>query len=421
MYLTWIYEHCKPQCSIVSTYERKSAREMRYSAPVYLVGICTLWKLSRTARVLHPTLFKHITTHPLKQHNGFLYIPRYSNHLVELSPTALTALSTFKKDPSLFALLLSPYLSNSGTSTTITLDPVSSPLPFPSSPSTTTTTSSKDRLAFQHALNTVEPHLKPRSALYILLRCRRRHPPSSPPSTNNGTAEERQLVFITYIPYQAPEASTTALLSHRSKILQHLDLAETEQVTGSVLSLVCKEVGEIADIRSWDEREGVGRVSSKGIGAWRKDMSDAEDAKKEGKGDGDGQVEKGSEEGGREVKNIGFQRNKCRLCDRRMKNQIDDDALTALSTRLVNRGDCVVLVRLFLPLPFLISPFPPDSTMLMECRPQNIHPGLHPDFHILHPPDFLGPILYKFVSRRRAREVEDGAYHSRRGAGQCDC
>jgi twinfilin-like protein len=86
-------------------------------------------------------------------------------------------------------------------------------------------------------------------------------------------------------------------------------------------SLICKEIGEITDVRSWAERE-----------------EGQDEACRDGCKDCDG-----GNGGG--VKDLGYRRNKCRLCDRRMQNPISPEALAVLKT-LNQQGSLVVLVRL---------------------------------------------------------------------------
>lgn len=81
--------------------------------------------------------------------------------------------------------------------------------------------------------------------------------------------------------------------------------------------IVCKEVAEVTDRRAWDEREKI--------------------ALEEGSNDGvDGEGVGGGAKG--------YKKMKCRLCDRRMKNPIEKDALEALAT-LGEEGRVVQMVR----------------------------------------------------------------------------
>lgn len=45
---------------------------------------------------------------------------------------------------------------------------------------------------------------------------------------------------------------------------------------------------------------------------------------------------------------LGYKKTKFRLCDRRMKNKIEDDAFSALK-KLGEGGNCVQLVRTYIP------------------------------------------------------------------------
>ncbi|PVI06319.1 hypothetical protein DM02DRAFT_514817, partial [Periconia macrospinosa] len=181
--------------------------------------------------------------------------------------------------------------------------------------------------AFQKALNQLEPFLTLQTPMYLILR---RRPITTTLASNlqhvSEQHQQHQLVFITYVPYRADSKTTQALLAHRNKVIEELRLTESTS-TGAVVSLVCKEIGEIVDGRSWDERDGTEGESWGG------------DGKNGGDTTGDDEVRDDDEQ----VKDLGFKKNKCRLCDRRMKNPIDDDALDALSARLSGKGDCVQL------------------------------------------------------------------------------
>ena len=89
------------------------------------------------------------------------------------------------------------------------------------------------------------------------------------------------------------------------------------------MSLICKEIGEITDARSWVERDALTNETE----AEEKPCGDSHDH------DGN-------------TTDIGYKKNQCRLCDRRMKNKITDEALAALG-KLKNEGDCVQIVSCF--------------------------------------------------------------------------
>ncbi len=153
--------------------------------------------------------------------------------------------------------------------------------------------------SFQNNLNLLEEYIDPNAALYVLLR------------RNN-------LVYaITFVPYQASEDQRTSYLNQRHRLVQALGEKHF------VKSLICKEIGEITDARSWDERDKLQRESEKG------EVDDVCDADR-------------SEHPG--LKNVGYTKNKCRLCDRRMKNKITPEARQALGS-LETEGACVQIVR----------------------------------------------------------------------------
>jgi twinfilin-like protein len=155
---------------------------------------------------------------------------------------------------------------------------------------------------FQQALNRLDAVLNPNRALYLILR------------------RDDLLVAITYVPYLASAESKKSLLEHRNELVKSLGQEKF------AAAIICKEVGEITDARSWDERDGQGQswksAHSKGVQSCENyEVDDAEN----------------------EVKDFGYKKNNCRLCDRRMKNKINDDALEALG-KLDKDGACVQLV-----------------------------------------------------------------------------
>jgi twinfilin-like protein len=72
--------------------------------------------------------------------------------------------------------------------------------------------------------------------------------------------------------------------------------------------VICKEIGEVTDARSWEERD-----TEKHLHA------------------------------GIVLIDAGYKKNKCRLCDRRMKNKISPEALEAF-TKLEVAGTAVQIV-----------------------------------------------------------------------------
>lgn len=143
--------------------------------------------------------------------------------------------------------------------------------------------------------------LNPKTALYLLLR-------------RGGS-----LVAITFAPYPADAKTKSLLLDNRDALVQKLGKEHFAS------SIICKEIGEIIDARSWDERSGNGQ-------SWNSDHGHQGDACEMSSTDENG------------VQDLGHKKNKCRLCDRRMKNQIDEDALAALKS-ITKDGDFVQFVR----------------------------------------------------------------------------
>jgi twinfilin-like protein len=127
------------------------------------------------------------------------------------------------------------------------------------------------------------------------------------------------LAAITYVPYLADAALQDAYLQHRHELVTNLGAANFS------LAIICKEPGEVIDARAWEERDG--EASSLNEDA----KNSCETCSK-------------TEESSSTMKDLGFKKNKCRLCDQRMKNDINADAEGALST-LSDGGACVQLVR----------------------------------------------------------------------------
>jgi twinfilin-like protein len=151
----------------------------------------------------------------------------------------------------------------------------------------------------QTNLRLLEDILSPTKSLYLLLR--------------RGTS----IFAITFAPYRAPQDERRAYLQYRNELVKLLGEDNFK------MSMICKEAGEITDARSWAERE-----QHQGDNADPVQM-DACD---------------GSHEGTNvRIEDLGHKKNKCRLCDRRMKNKITDEAWAALR-KLEDEGDLVQIV-----------------------------------------------------------------------------
>ena len=107
------------------------------------------------------------------------------------------------------------------------------------------------------------------------------------------------LVLVTFVPYLAKEAQRKAFLENRHELVRQLG---AEHFT---LSIICKEIAEVTDARSWEERDGVFGKND--------ECEEKEDPAHDVSG----------------VRDLSYQRNKCRLCDRRMKNKITAEASDA--------------------------------------------------------------------------------------------
>jgi twinfilin-like protein len=154
-------------------------------------------------------------------------------------------------------------------------------------------------ISFQNDLNLLDNTLDPKIPLYLLLR--------------RGDS----VSAITFVPFRAPVDESELYLHHRHDLVASLGAEHFK------MSLVCKEIGEITDARSWVERDVL------------KDETEAEEKSCENSHDHDSKIT-----------DIGYKKNQCRLCDRRMKNKITDEALAALG-KLRNEGNCVQIVSCF--------------------------------------------------------------------------
>lgn len=153
--------------------------------------------------------------------------------------------------------------------------------------------------SFQSKLNLLDDVLDPKIPLYLLLR-------------------RRDSIFaITFVPYRAFKDENEMYLRYRHELVQ---LLGDEHIK---TSLICKEVGEITDARSWVERET--RQQEKEVDECTDGCEDSHEHT--------------------HTKDAGYKKNKCRLCDRRMKNKITDQALEALG-KLGNVGNLVQVVSL---------------------------------------------------------------------------
>lgn len=201
----------------------------------------------------------------------------------ELSPAAHAAFKAFKTDTSYLAL---PLIHTNGK-----LEPLQ--LLRPDNPS----------CSFQSALKELDAVLDSHTPLYVILR------------------REQSLFAITYVPYLAKETQREFFLEYRSELVRQLG---EEQFS---FSLICKEVGEITDARSWEER-GDHMRSATSRAECSNDCGACEVASHDSTG----------------VKDLGYKKNKCRLCDRRMKNKISPEALDALK-KLDSPGAAIQIVQ----------------------------------------------------------------------------
>ncbi|KAF2795092.1 hypothetical protein K505DRAFT_374155 [Melanomma pulvis-pyrius CBS 109.77] len=142
---------------------------------------------------------------------------------------------------------------------------------------------------FQVALSRLGPIIEPKTPLYLILR------------------RDNALSAITYIPHLAPAELKTLYLENRHELVQGLGESHF------TASLICKEVAEVMDIRSWNERD----LYTSGCESYPE-----------------------AELKGQAIKDLGHLKNKCRLCDRRMKNELEESASDALK-KFSDSGDCI--------------------------------------------------------------------------------
>ena len=222
----------------------------------------------------------------------------------------------------------------------------------------------------QTALNELDAILSPRTPLYLLLR------------------RNDSLIAITYVPYLAKEDLRFFFLEHRHELVEKLGKEHFSQ------SLICKEIGEVTDARSWTERDNNEALNASP--AYRKE-------------------EEGCKAGSCEactIKDLGYKRNKCRLCDRRMKNPITSEALDALTT-LTHPGAAVQIVRTprLFTIPILTPPARrhlhrhprPQLLKAKHCTLHTLHPHPHhlPNIHPLPPPHQFPLVLHIPLPRLR--------------------
>ncbi|CAN9295937.1 unnamed protein product [Alternaria alternata] len=143
--------------------------------------------------------------------------------------------------------------------------------------------------SFQLELNELESNLDTSKPAYIVLR--------------RGDS----LTFITYVPYRAKEELRNLFLERRHSVVQQLGARYISY------SIICKEIAEITDARSWVERDAEAlSLSTKRIQCDKKESCGC------------------SEHSKSDLEDVEYRKNKCRLCDRRMKNKISSEALETL-------------------------------------------------------------------------------------------
>ncbi|KAH7408608.1 hypothetical protein DE146DRAFT_675627 [Phaeosphaeria sp. MPI-PUGE-AT-0046c] len=148
------------------------------------------------------------------------------------------------------------------------------------------------------------------------------------------------LVAITFAPYLADATQRQFLLENRHDLVQRLGAEHFSQ------SLICKEIGEITDVRSWNERDALNSSKNEQSSVHLED----------------GHICKEDSCTSCTVKDAGYRRTKCRLCDRRMQNPIASDALEALRS-LTSRGALVQIT---------VSPTSNSQTLTLLFSSQDV-------------------------------------------------
>ncbi|KAH8719325.1 hypothetical protein GQ44DRAFT_751739 [Phaeosphaeriaceae sp. PMI808] len=198
-------------------------------------------------------------------------------------------------------------------------------------------------------LNKLEAVLDSRTPQYVILR------------------RNQSLFAITFLPYLANAIQRSFLLEQRLELVHQLGEEHFSH------SLICKEIAEITDIRSWEERDNTTFTSLTSTSTPCPNETCKEP----------------------HIKDLGYQRNKCRLCDRRMKNKITPSASAALST-LFTPGTAVQIsldlnsetLTLILSQSNLTPPqIPPLIPTTTPSFTFFTHPTLHQLFFIFHSPD----------------------------------
>ncbi|KAF2015536.1 hypothetical protein BU24DRAFT_491769 [Aaosphaeria arxii CBS 175.79] len=202
----------------------------------------------------------------------------------ELSPSAREAYDSFLSDTSLFAL---PFRFTDGSLQS--LEAVYYPQGLKSS--------------FQNALAELDAILDPKTSLFLVIR------------------RNVSVTAITFVPYLAEKGTRQSYIDSRHDFIRLLG------EKGISSSIICKEVGEITDVRAWNERDGDGDPWM--VAHHSAHTEEALDA------------ETKSDENA-VTKDLGHRVTKCRLCDRRMRNQIEQNAVEALKN-LNENEDCVQL------------------------------------------------------------------------------
>ncbi|KAF2801338.1 uncharacterized protein BDZ99DRAFT_456438 [Mytilinidion resinicola] len=150
------------------------------------------------------------------------------------------------------------------------------------------------------SLSLLDGYITPRSPLYVIIR------------------EQGRLVFITYVPFLAPQDQRKLIMDERLAVAAELGAENL------LYACICKEPADILDWRAWESREA--------------SLSKFESP--EHMDEGENRVVHATQGMPRFV-DLGYTKHHCRLCDRRLTMPITDEAKAAL-TNLMSRGSTFV-------------------------------------------------------------------------------
>ncbi|KAF2497324.1 hypothetical protein BU16DRAFT_525019 [Lophium mytilinum] len=198
------------------------------------------------------------------------------------------------------------------------------------------------------ALPLLTSYITPKRPLYVIVR------------------ERDRLMFITYVPFLAPQDQQKLIMDKRSAVAADLG------ADNLFYACICKESADILDWRAWESRE-----------ASLTKFGSPEHMDEHGN-----RVVVETTPGLPRFVDLGYTKHQCRLCDRRMKMPITDEAKAALTT-LTSRGS---IVQLFVDVPTETITLGLSETRVSPSElPSRISP--QPSFTFYHHSD-SGSLLF---------------------------